>query len=168
MQEEKKTSTESESFEISDNGFEKYSRLMKKNQKFGIGIVFGIIAMIVGIIVWTGTMLLISYKLDWMALGVALLIGYSIRFFGKGVEPRFGITGAILAFIGSITGNLFTACIMFARGVKNHSFLLVVSQLNPGTAFYFLKAVIGPFDVIFCLGAMFIAYYFAFKPIKEK
>jgi hypothetical protein len=152
-------------FEISENGFHKYSQLMKEKQNIALGIIGGIAALIIGLAAWTGTMLLVSYKLDWMALGVGLLIGYSVRLLGKGVEPKFGVIGAVLAFIGSVAGNLLTACIIFANG-KSISFFSVLPQLNPKTVLYFLKAVIGPFDVIFCLGAILIGYYFAFKPLK--
>jgi hypothetical protein len=152
-------------FEISENGFQKYSQLMKKKQNLVMGIVGGVAGLILGVGVWTGTMVLISYKLDWMALGVGLLIGYSIRLLGKGVDRKFGIIGALLSCIGSISGNLLTACIIFAHG-KSISLISVILQLKPSTVLYFLKAVIGPFDVIFCIGAVLIGYYFAFKPLK--
>jgi hypothetical protein len=152
-------------FEISEDGFQKYSRLMLKNQNFFMGIIGGLAAFIAGVGLWTGTMLLLSYKLDWMALGVGLMIGFSVRLLGKGVEWKFGIIGAILAFFGSISGNLLTACIIFSHG-KSISLFSVILQLTPKTELYFLKAVIGPFDVIFCIGAILIGYYFAFKPLK--
>ena len=160
-----KNSETSADFEIADNGFEKYSLLMKQQQTLGLGIVGGLIAFVVGLGAWTGIMLLVSYKLDWMALSVGLLIGFSIRLLGKGVEPVYGIVGGILAFMSSIAGNILTACIIFAHG-KSISFLSVLQQLNIQTALYFLKAVVGPFDIIFCIGAILLGYYFAFKPLK--
>jgi len=162
---EKKKSAASSDFEILENGFEKYSQLMKLKQNLVLGIAGGLGAMIVGIGFWTGAMLLTSNKLDFMALGVGLLIGYSIRTIGKGVEPSFGVIGAVLGFLSSIVGNILTACIIFAHG-KNISLISVILQLNPNTALYFLKAVVGPFDVIFCIGAVLLGYYFAFKHLK--
>lgn len=138
---------------------------MKKKQNLGLGIAGGIGGFFIGVAAWTGIMLLVSYKLDWMALGVGLFIGFSIRISGKGVEPAFGITGGILAFLSSIAGNILTACIIFAHG-KSISLFSVIRQLNLQTSLYFLKAVIGPFDVIFCIGAILLGYYFAFKPLK--
>ena len=154
-------------FEVSDDGFEKYKALMKNRQNPALGIAGGLGAAIVAIIVWAEIMQLTGYKLDWMSLATGFLIGYAIRFFGKAIEPSpFGYVAGILAFLCSIMGNLLTACIMFSH-IRKVSFFSILSQLNPTSALYFLRAVIGPFDVIFCLGAIFIAYYFSFKRIKE-
>lgn len=154
-------------FEVSDDGFEKYKTLMINRQNPVKGIAGGTGAAVVGIIVWTEIMQLTGYKLDWMALVMGFLIGYAIRFFGKAVEPSpFGYAAGILAFLSSITGNILTACIIFSH-IKKVSLFSLLAQLNPASALYFLRAVIGPFDVIFCLGAIFLAYYLSFKKIKE-
>lgn len=157
----------SANFEISDDGFEKYKVLMKRRQNPNLGIVGGAGAAFAGIVVWTGVMQLTGYKLDWMALATGFLIGYATRFFGKAIEPSpCGYVAGGLALICSILGNLLTACILFSH-IKKVSFFSLLAQLNPTSALYFLRAVIGPFDVIFCLGAIFLAYYFSFKKIKE-
>jgi hypothetical protein len=154
-------------FEISDDGFEKYKFQMKNRQNRFTGIMGGIGAAFIALIAWAGIMQLTGYKLDWMALATGYCIGYAIRFFGKAVEPSpFGYVAGALALLCSLAGNLLTACIIFSH-IKKDSFLSLLMQLNVSSALYFLKAVIGPFDVIFCLGAIFLAYYFSFKKIKE-
>lgn len=154
-------------FEISDDGFEKYKVLMKNRQNITLGIAGGFGAAIASSIAWAEVVQLTGYKLDWMALATGFLIGYAIKFFGKAIEPSpFGYIAGALAFLNSITGNLLTACIMFSH-INKVSFFTLLTQLNLTSALYFLRAVIGPFDVIFCIGAIFLAYYFSFKRIKD-
>jgi hypothetical protein len=153
-------------FEITDDGFDKYKALMIGKQDRARGTLSGIGAFLIGTTVWAEVVQLTGYKLDWMALAVGLIIGYAIRLFGKSVEPApFGYIAGILAFFSSVIGNLLTACIMFSH-IKKVPFFSLLSHLNPTTAFFFLRAVIGPFDVIFCIGAVLLAYYFSFKQLK--
>jgi hypothetical protein len=154
-------------FEVSDDGFEKYKVLMKNRQNPAFGIAAGAVAAVIGTIVWAEVVQITGFKLDWMALATGFLIGYATRFFGKAVEPfPFAYSAGAFAFLSSITGNLLTACIMFSH-IKKVSFFTLLTQLNLTSMLYFLRAVIGPFDVIFCLGTVFLAYYFSFKRIKE-
>jgi hypothetical protein len=165
-QPDKPNKTASSDFEVSDDGFEKYKVLMENRQNMAFGIAGGAGAAVVGTIVWAEVVQLTGYKLDWMALAIGFLIGYAIRFFGKAVAPSpYGYVAGALALCCSLTGNLLTACIMFSH-IKKVSFFTLLTQLNLTSALYFLRAVIGPFDVIFCLGAIFLAYYFSFKRIK--
>jgi hypothetical protein len=79
------------------------------------GLTSGIVAMLVGAILWGAITYLTGYQIGWMAIGVGLLVGFAIRFFGKGKSMVFGISGAVLALIGCVLGNL-----MFYAGVRAH------------------------------------------------
>jgi hypothetical protein len=161
-----KTTEISSDFEVTEDGFEKYKTLMIGKQNRTVGILAGVGAALIAVVIWAEVVQLTGYKLDWMALATGLIIGYGIRFFGKAVEPvPYGYVGGILAFFCSAAGNLLTACIMFSH-IKKVPFFSLLAHLNITTSLYFLRAVVGPFDVIFSLGAIFLAYYFSFKRIK--
>lgn len=53
-----------------------------------------------------------------MAIGVAFMVGWSIRTFGKGIDKVFGFAGAGLALFSCILGNF----LMFAAVIsREHS-----------------------------------------------
>jgi hypothetical protein len=163
---EKKTEPEALSnFEIKEDGPAKYRELMRKNQKLPLGILGGIAGSIIGNAAWIGIFLL-GYKIDFLALCVGFLIGYSVKYLGKGVEPKFGYAAGAIALFSTLAAYFLIGCILFAKG--NHiAFFSVFTHMNVTTTLFLLKGVIGAFDVLFCLGAIGIAYYFSFKPLKE-
>jgi hypothetical protein len=77
-----------------------------------MGLIGGAIAMLVSAIIWGAITYFTEYQIGWMAIGVGFLVGVAIRFFGRGKTLIFGISGAALALIGCLLGNL-----MFYSGV---------------------------------------------------
>ena len=77
-----------------------------------MGLIGGVIAMLVSAIVWGAVTYFTGYQIGWMAIGVGFLVGIAIKFFGRGKTLIFGLSGAALALIGCLLGNL-----MFYAGV---------------------------------------------------
>ena len=71
-----------------------------------MGLIGGMTAMLVSAIAWGAITYFIEYQLGWMSIGVGFLIGVAIRFFGRGKTGIFGISGASLALVGCLLGNL--------------------------------------------------------------
>jgi hypothetical protein len=71
-----------------------------------MGVVGGVIAMFVSAVLWGVITYFTEYQISWMAIGVGFLVGVAIRFLGKGKTMIFGISGAILALLGCLLGNL--------------------------------------------------------------
>jgi hypothetical protein len=86
-----------------------------------MGLVGGTIAMLVGAIVWGVITYFTEYQIGWIAIGVGFLVGAAIRFFGKGKTMIFGISGAVLALIGCLLGNLMFYSGVIARREALHS-----------------------------------------------
>lgn len=80
-----------------------------------MGLIGGAIAMLVGAIVWGAITYFTEYQIGWMAVGVGFLVGIAIRFFGRGKTMVFGISGAVLALIGCLLGNLLFYSGVIAR-----------------------------------------------------
>jgi hypothetical protein len=98
-----------------------------------MGLIAGAGAMLVGAIVWAAITYFTDYQIGWMSIGVGYLVGIAIRFFGKGKTIVFGISGAVLALIGCLLGNLLFYSGIIAReqgiSVLNVFFLML---FNPG------------------------------------
>lgn len=60
---------------------------------------------------------------------VALLASAGVRVFGKGIDWKFGVIGAVLTLLGCFLGFVLIECILAASNV-GISTLVVVSQLN--------------------------------------
>lgn len=77
-----------------------------------MGLIGGGVAMLVSAIVWGAITYFTEYQIGWMAIGVGFLVGFAVKYFGRGKTPIFGISGAVLALIGCVLGNL-----MFYSGI---------------------------------------------------
>jgi hypothetical protein len=163
--EQKNESEAVSSFEIKEDGPAKYRALMIKKQNVLMGVVGGIAASIVGNALWIGVFLL-GYKIDFLVVGVGFFIGYGVQYLGKGIEKKFGYVAGIITLLSSLSAYFILGCLLFSKG-KHIPFFSVFTYMNFRTALYLLQGIIGPLDILFCLGAIGTAYYFSFKPIKE-
>jgi|SRR5215211_2963570 len=115
-----------------------------------MGLIGGVIAMLVGAIAWGAISYFTEYQIGWMSVGVGFLVGVAIRFFGKGKTIVFGISGAILALIGCLLGNLifYSGIIAHEEGVSflNVFFLLL---LNPAAAIEVFTLAFDFMDILF-------------------
>lgn len=80
-----------------------------------MGFIGGAVAMLVSAIVWGAITYFTEYQIGWMAIGVGFLVGAAIRFLGRGKTLIFGISGAALALIGCLLGNLIFYSGVIAR-----------------------------------------------------
>ncbi len=50
-----------------------------------------------------------------MAVAIGLLVCFSIRFAGKGFQPVFSITGAVISLAICVLGNVFSLIGFYAK-----------------------------------------------------
>jgi hypothetical protein len=103
-----------------------------------------------------------------MAIGVGFLVGIAIKFFGRGKTLIFGVSGAALALIGCLLGNL-----MFYAGIiaqeQGASFLKVLFLLlvTPAAAIEVFTIAFDFMDIFFYALAAY-AGFSASMDIKRK
>lgn len=135
-------------------------------QNFPLGLTAGFVAAIIGAVIWALISVTTNYQIGWMAVGVGFLVGYAIRYFGKGSEPVFGITGSVVALLGCVAGNLLTVVIVV--GNQEHiSVMALLSRLTPSIIVGLLKETFQPMDLLFYGIAMYEGYKFSFTPSAE-
>jgi hypothetical protein len=85
-----------------------------------------------------------------MAIGVGFLVGVAIKFFGRGKTLVFGISGAALALIGCLLGNLMFYAGIIARE-QSASFLGVFFLLlmSPAAALEVFTIAFDFKDILF-------------------
>src|ERR1051326_4240777 len=79
------------------------------------GIAGGFLSALIGAGVWAVFTVVTGQQHEAMSLGIGLLVGLAVRKYGRGISPQFGVAGAILAFFGSLLGNVFSAGAVVAQ-----------------------------------------------------
>src|SRR5687767_3659580 len=115
-----------------------------------MGLIGGVIAMLVSAIVWGAITYFTEYQIGWMSIGVGFLVGLALRFFGKGKTMIFGVSGAVLALIGCLLGNLIFYAGVIAR-MEGASFLNVFFTLltTPAAALEVFTIAFDFMDIFF-------------------
>ena len=133
-----------------------------------MGLVGGVIAMLVSALVWGVISYFTEYQIGWMAIGVGFLVGIAIRFFGKGKTVTFGISGAVLALVGCVLGNLIFYSGVIARE-EGLSFLEVffLMLLSPAAVMEVFTIAFDFRDILFYALAAYVGFSTAME-VKRK
>jgi len=153
-------------FEVSDDGFDKYRELLLKKQAMCSGVLGGIGAAFLTLAVWVPLMYYSHCGYIWMLLGFGLSIGYAVRFFGKGITSTFGIIAALITGITMIICMALTPYIFFAYDFGIPQLLSIFGKFSYSVPKLVLSMYV-PINILFCIGAIIIAYILSFKQIKE-
>lgn len=158
-----KTKQKIENYRNSPEGRQAMGKV-KKEENFLSGIIGGIVAAIIGAILWGLISAWTEFQIGWMAVGVGALVGFAVRFFGKGVSVKFGIIGAILALLGCLAGNVLAVCIYTSKEY-NMPIFEVISVLDFETIGDILGETFSWIDILFYAIALYEGFRFSFRRI---
>lgn len=124
-----------------------------------MGLIGGVIAMLVGAIIWGAITYFTEYQIGWMAIGVGFLVGAAIKFFGRGKSLIFGISAALLALVGCVLGNLMFYSGIIARE-EGVSFLNVFFMFlfSPAAAIEVFSIAFDFMDILFYAFAAYAGF----------
>lgn len=134
----------------------------KEEQNLKLALGTGIIVCLVCALLWAIISVTIKYQIGYMAVGVGAAVGFTIRYFGKGVDQVFGIIGAVLAFLGCVLGNYFSILGLISDEYGVSVFDLF-SQISAGGAFELMLETFSPMDLLFYGLAIAEGYKFSFR-----
>jgi hypothetical protein len=131
----------------------------------GMAVVAGLVAMLAGAVLWAVITVTTEYQIGFMAIGVGFLVGWAVRRFGQGTTQAFALTGAVLALLGCLLGNLFTV-IGFLSKQEAMPLADVAGFVlgNPSMAVMFMRESFSPMDLLFYAIAVYEGYKIAVKP----
>ena len=135
-------------------------RPVADQQNYVMAVLAGAIAAAVGAALWALITILTHFQIGFMALGVGFLVGWTVRGFGRGTAAIYSWTGAGLALMGCVAGNLLTACI-FASQEMNVALFDVLERLTPEIATQLMTESFHPMDVLFYALAVYQGYRFS-------
>ena len=135
----------------------------QSQENVGMALCAGLTAAVASSLVWMAVTYFTHFQIGWMAIGVGFLVGWAVRWAGKGTRPVFGVLGAALALFGCMLGNLLTTCVQIAEqqqiGVGQ-----VLGALNPDFVIEILKVTFHPMDLLFYGLAVWWGYKYSFAP----
>ncbi|MGB1031853.1 MAG: toxin-antitoxin system YwqK family antitoxin, partial [Flavobacteriales bacterium] len=139
----------------------------EKHEHLPYAIIGGSITAVIFAIIWGLVSYLAEFQIGIMAVLLGLGIGFSVRFYGSGTRPIFGVLGATLALLGCLMGNLFTQVgIMMDDSSLNY--LQVFNALGVVDVLEIYTESFHVLDLLFYVIAMFEGYRFAFRPLPVK
>ncbi len=134
-------------------------------QNFDFALLAGIGAALFGAFLWFIIAAITEHPAGWMSMGIGLLVGFSIRYFGNGIERIFGILGAILSLMGCLLGN-FLAIVMLVSYSEEVSILDLLTSHSFGTLFSIMFESLQWFDLLFYGIAILAGYFLAIKSAR--
>jgi len=135
---------------------------IRSRQSLPLGIAGGVAGALAGAIAWAAISAMTSFQIGYMAVGVGFLAGFGVRKLGRGIDPIFGVAGAVLAFLGCIAGNLGSILI---AGSKHFDvpFFAMLAKLSPSDALQLLKDDFQIMDVLFYGLAIYFGYRYSIR-----
>ncbi|MBR8535917.1 hypothetical protein KDU71_10145 [Carboxylicivirga sediminis] len=139
---------------------------LKEHQDFYYALIGGLLASLISGVLWAAITVSTQYQIGYMAIGVGLIVGFAVRFFGAGIDHKFGFLGAGLALLGCLSGNLFSEVGFYAHA-ESLSYIEVLSYLNINIIIDILVDSFSPMDILFYGIAVFEGYKLAFRRVSE-
>ncbi len=124
------------------------------------------LAAIIGGIIWAVITVATNYQIGYMAIGVGLLVGNSVGFFGAGIDKKFGVLGAVLSLFGCVMGN-FLSQVGFIAQSESMGYFEVISYLTFPIVKSLMVESFNFMDVLFYGIALFEGYKFAFRKVTN-
>lgn len=140
---------------------------MKREQSIPRGLLAGIVAGAVAAIVWALITKVTGYEVGWIAVGVGFLVGLAVRQFGKGIDVRFNIMGAVIALLSVMFGKVLAIC-MFAAKEADVGAFEIFNQLTFEIMFELLKETFHALDLLFYGLAVWAGWQYATRTISQE
>ncbi len=137
------------------------------SQNLTSAIIFGSVASVFSAILWAIFTLVTGFQLGLMSLAVGAIVGFTVRFAGKGISTKFGLMGAVLSLIGCLLGNILSITQIVAAN-NNLNFWDLLFSLNIKTIFLMLVDWFDLVDIILYSLAIIEGYRFSLVQITEK
>ncbi len=141
--------------------------LLRAEQNYPIALIASIIAGIIGAIIWAIITVATEYQIGYMAIAIGAAVGYTMRYFGKGIDQIFGITGAIVAVLSCALGNFFSI-IGFTAKFETLGYLETLTLFDYSQLIPLMSETFSFMDVVFYGFAAYEGYKFAFRTFTEK
>ena len=140
---------------------------MQSEQNLALAVLGGLAAAVLGATVWAIITALTNFQIGWMAVGVGFLVGFSVRYFGKGIDQIYGIIGAVFALLGCLAGNFLTV-VYFVSVESQASFWSLLFDVDLAVIINVIVETFEFIDLIFYGFAVYEGYRISFRKMTEE
>jgi hypothetical protein len=151
---------------INNRKLEQYIEELKLEQNLGLGILGGLGAALIGAIAWAYITIITEFQIGYMAVAIGFIVGYTLRYLGKGMDTIFGVVGAVCALLGCLLGN-FLSIIGFFAQAEGLSFFEALAMVDISIIPEIMIETAQIMDVLFYGIAIYEGYKFSFRVISE-
>ncbi len=152
--------------EIDQMKLQMLNQQIRDNQNLSLAVLGGAVAALVGAAVWAAVTVATKWQSGFVAIGIGFLVGYVVRRTGQGVDTSFGIVGAVMALLGCVAGNYFTACAFIAE-YESIGFMEVLMAVDVQTAIEIMTERFSPMDLLFYGLAVYYGFKNSFRTMTE-
>jgi len=122
--------------------------------------VAGLIAIILFCVIWTALSSLLNKVFPWMTVLLGVMLGFAVRYTGRGVDWRFPLLAGALALFGALLGNVVVAASYTAETFDTGT-LQILRAVTSMTWPVFFDEVLTVADGFYAVLAAGLAAFFA-------
>ena len=112
-----------------------------------MALLFGLITSLIGASLWAVITVITKYQIGYMAIAIGFIVGYAVKFGGRGNQITFGVIGAVFSLLGCILGNYFSL-IGFASAELHIGFFQTLTTISPSLVFKLMIDSFQGMDII--------------------
>ena len=145
-------------FQLSEKALDK----LKSEQNLALGIGTSTLVGLLGAAIWAAITVATEFQIGYMAVAIGAGVGYTLRYFGKGIDQIFGICGAVIAVISCFIGN-FLSLIGFVANAEGLGYIETLIAIDYSLVPSAMKESFSVMDILFYGIAGYEGYKFAFR-----
>ena len=150
-----------------DTGPRPDATLILAQQSVGRAIAGGIVIVTVFGWIWTTISMETGRVLPWFSILMGMIVGLAVQRAGRGLDWRFPVIAAILAWSGAYAGNLMIGIVETGRYIEARPFS-VLAGLSMDTMENFFAITISPIDHIYAFCAGGVASFLAKRRLNRR
>jgi hypothetical protein len=144
--------------QLSDKALDK----LRSEQNLGLGIGTSLLVGLLGAALWAAITVATEFQIGYMAVAIGAGVGYTLRYFGKGIDQIYGISGAVIAVLSCFIGN-FLSLIGFVANAEGLGYIETLVGIDYSLVPTAMKESFSIMDILFYGIAGYEGYKFAFR-----
>lgn len=138
----------------------------QQKQNLPLGVLGGLVGGLLGAVLWAAISYFTNYQIGWIAVAVGFLVGFGVSRLGHGVDLKFAIAGAAIAFISVVVGNFLVAIGLLAK-YWDVSYFEALQVFNYAMTLQLLIETFSPIDILFYALAIVAGFRFS-RPAAQR
>lgn len=150
-----------------DTGPKPDAKLILAQQSVGRAVAGGIAVVLIFGWIWTMLSMQTGRVLPWFSILIGLTVGLAVQISGRGLDWRFPVIAAVLAWAGAYVGNLMIGIVETGRYIEARP-VSVLAGLSRDTMENFFALTVSPIDHIYAFCAAGVASFLAKRRLNRR